>query len=228
MTTKQRRPIRPQAFLNDDAQILWFDDLGTGNEQARFLSNFYQGAPLTVPGVLWRHRFEEQRDHEGHLLTVSSSELPADDQVRPVEFATGEHAFAALKTIHPDWFYVIATAADPNEAKALGRSCPLRRDWEAIKLDVMAAIIRSKFTLDREEGELLLGTGDKYLAEGTYWHDRVWGVDLTATDSFKTVEYPGRNWLGTLLMARRAELRAQHLLGASILDTGRWNAEKAL
>jgi predicted NAD-dependent protein-ADP-ribosyltransferase YbiA (DUF1768 family) len=61
-------------------------------------------------------------------------------------------------------------------------------------------VLARKFHPAREEAQMLLDTGDAQLVEGTYWHDQVWGVDITTGI--------GRNWLGTLLMARRAELRA--------------------
>ena len=35
--------------------VLWFDDLGTGNEEFRFLSNFYKGEPLNQPMVAADH-----------------------------------------------------------------------------------------------------------------------------------------------------------------------------
>lgn len=152
-------------------EILWFDDLGTGNAEYRFLSNFYVGEPIQLPGV-------------------------------DAQFPTGEHAFQAFKTDDLNEFHRIVGSPSPGAAKRAGRTCSLRHDWEAIKYDVMAAVVRAKFSLDRDEAGMLLATNDAYLREGTYWRDSVWGVDL------RHPERPGRNWLGTLLMARRAELRA--------------------
>lgn len=177
--------------LNTAGHILWFDDLGTGNAEYRFLSNFYEGDPITLRGV-----------------TMGSG---ADST--PVEFKTGEHAFAAMKFWGTDWqhFEAIVNAEDPNSAKALGRSRahPLREDWEVVKLDVMMGITRAKYAQGREEADRLLDTGDALLVEGTYWYDEVWGVDLNHPSM------QGRNWLGTLLMARRAELRAWAAYGST-------------
>lgn len=176
--------------LNTLERILWFDDFeDEPTNQHRFLSNFYIGEPIRV----------------------SSTAV----------FPTGEHAFAAYKAADPRAFHAIATAVDrkgspsPGAAKSMGRSCTLRPDWEVVKLDVMAAVIRAKFTLDRVEGHLLLETGNRLLMEGTYWHDRVWGVDLQANRE-DPVQAPGRNWLGTLLMARRAELVVEELHGIRV------------
>lgn len=49
-------------------------------------------------------------------------------------------------------------------------------------------------------------TGHGLLIEGTYWDDRIWGVDMLHPDR------PGETWLGVLLMARRADLRGARAL----------------
>lgn len=131
-------------------------------------------------------------------------------------FATGEHAFQAAKAKNLKTFEMVRTADGPGHAKALGRGIPLRDDWEAVKYDVMAAVIRSKFTLERQEGLDLYDTGEALLVEGTYWGDTVWGVDLHSPTSEELPTRHGRNWLGTLLMARRAELRAEQLFGMPV------------
>lgn len=193
MSTKQAQQdewaSKVQATLNGDPSHLidWFDDLGTGNETYRFLSNFYEGEPFEIEGL------------------------------SGVKFATGEHAFQAFKATTAEDFAKVAFAtagpvnygkgrtvqeSSPGASKAYGRTIDLRPDWSDVRMDVMAAVLRAKFAPGREEAERLLATGDAYLVEGTWWGDTVWGVDLWDE------KRPGRNWLGTLLMARRAELRA--------------------
>ena len=136
-------------------------------------------------------------------------------------FMTGEHAFAAMKTrTHAD-FVKIRQAPSPGAAKALGRRVALRPDWEEVKYDVMMAVLRAKFTPHREEGDILLATGDALLIEGTHWGDRVWGVSMDAREI--PLLAPGRNWLGTMLMARRAELKAEVRFGHAHI-TGQFNA----
>ena len=177
---------------NSRSLIINFDDFD-GPNKYRFLSNFYIGSEIVVFGR---------------------------------EYMTGEHAFQAMKAAYPHQRDGIMRAKSPGESKRLGRSCVLRKDWENVKYDVMAAILRAKFTIDREEGKGLLGTGNALLVEGTAWADRVWGtagrrVQLDVHPPI-VVKSPGRNWLGTLLMARRAELRAEELYGV-VHDTGRYN-----
>jgi ribA/ribD-fused uncharacterized protein len=160
--------------------ISWFDDFGTPDNEWRFLSNFYVGPPI----------------HFAKYVAL-----------------TGEHLFQAMKARDGYHFRKILAAATPGEAKAEGRHLlGLRPDWERVKLDVMRVVLAHKFTLDREEGRRLLDTENALLVEGTHWGDQVWGVALDKGESEPGASWqaaPGRNWLGVLLMARRAELYAE-------------------
>lgn len=178
-----RLGIQPTG-TNADPKLMidWFDYFGGDDEPKngyRFLSNFYVEPfklSLRVGKTLWK----------------------------PREFITGEHAFQAAKATNAKDFNAIADAKTPSQAKALGRSCQLRPDWEVEKLDVMRQVLDAKFSMESDciATDWLLATGDALLVEGTWWHDVVWGVDLNTEGT------PGRNLLGVLLMARRAELRA--------------------
>lgn len=196
--------------MGDPAVISHFDSFEGANEY-HFLSNFYVGSPL---------RFG------------------------PYTYASGEHMFQAFKAVNKADHLKIAQTAGPAEAKQEGKHyLRLRADWERVKYDVMRLVLATKFAIGREEGPLLLATGDALLVEGTMWGDRVWGVDLKAGRK-RFVERanaadgpglepgwqgptwepgegwedsPGRNWLGTLLMARRAELYVQRR-GAALMD----------
>lgn len=198
------------ALNKPDERILWFDDLGTGNEEYRYLSNFYVSNQI-LPGVYWLGEFSEfDRHGDAHQY----HRFPKGKRV-PIVFPSGEHAYQALKADDILEFQHIVNAPDPGAAKHLGQRCHLRPRWEEVKYDVMAAVVRSKFSPGSELAGRLLETGDALLMEGTFWHDKVWGVDL------QHAQWPGRNWLGTLLMARRAELRAMN----SLHPTERWNME---
>lgn len=185
--------------MGDPAVISWFDDF-EGDNEWRFLSNFYVGKPLAY---------------------------------RSRSYMSGEHMFQAFKARNVADHDMINAATSPGEAKANGRHyLHLRMDWERVKFDVMRVVLRTKFQQGREEAGLLLATGDALLVEGTMWDDRVWGVNLkegrkrqeargaqyvgaeaVAAHAWEPGEgwelAPGRNWLGVLLMARRAELLAE-------------------
>lgn len=127
------------------------------------------------------------------------SKIDMGDGYGPV-YLTGEHAFQAYKArTVADWKKVVK-ANEPGRAKHYGRKLDLRPDWETVKYDVMRAVLAAKFTKDRYEGQRLIDTLDAYLVEGTMWNDRVWGINID--------KHVGRNWLGELLMARRAHLHS--------------------
>lgn len=171
--------------------ISYFDEFdGDPANEWRALSNFYQGAPI---------------------------------HYSPYAFATGEHFFQAMKARNRHDFMKVLACATPGAAKAEGKHMlRLRPDWELVKYDVMRLVLAKKFEPGREEARVLLATGDALLVEGTNWGDQVWGVDLKAGRKLGAREEPGdgwepgepwhlspgRNWLGVLLMARRAELVA--------------------
>lgn len=201
---------------NTEQLIDNFDDFSDDPTNAyRFLSNFYEGQPIILPGVTWADVWNSGlwEEHPGVEALYEWFDWEAIEGYPAPEghvyFATGEHAFAAMKAwgVNAVQFIEIVIASGPGPAKSLGRSCDLRDDWEVVKLDVMMAVIRQKFTLDRSEGRRLMSTGDALLIEGTWWRDDVWGVHLTKSNTSQTAR--GANWLGTLLMARRAELIAE-------------------
>ena len=110
-------------------------------------------------------------------------------------YKTNEHYFQAHKALTPEEHELVRYAPTARSAKLAGRRVQLRPDWEAVKFGVMRAAITAKFTPYKEPGRRLILTAPNRLVEGNTWGDRFWGVDGT-----------GENWLGVLLMARRAEL----------------------
>lgn len=66
-----------------------------------------------------------------------------------------------------------------------------------MKLDVMEACVRDKFTRNADLRRRLLETGDAELVEGNTWGDRFWGV----------CDGEGENHLGRVLIKVRGELR---------------------
>jgi ribA/ribD-fused uncharacterized protein len=128
-----------------------------------FLSNFYEH-PFDYGGVFW---------------------------------PTAEHSFQAMKvpSEDPEWedyIWLFLEAQTPTIAKKLGRSVPLRSDWEGVKETVMKDILLSKFA-DEDLKRLLVSTGDQKLVEGNTWGDKYWGQ----------VDGVGENRLGELLMEVR-------------------------
>lgn len=114
-----------------------------------------------------------------------------------VFYSSTEAAYQAAKSLDPIEHKIFATLP-PADSKRRGRAIKMRPDWESIKLEVVEALLRQKFS-DRNPHlvEALLATGDAVLVEGNYWGDTFWGV----------CRGKGLNHLGRLLMERRAQLR---------------------
>ncbi len=111
-------------------------------------------------------------------------------------YQNNEAAFQAQKCAAPKERESF-TKMNPSEAKRAGSRVQLRKDWENIKISVMAAIVMAKFSQNSELAEKLLATGDAYLEEGNNWGDRIWG----------TVNGQGANCLGIILMDTREALQ---------------------
>ncbi len=116
---------------------------------------------------------------------------------KPRTYTSSEAAFMAAKTLDLEEERAIRLASTPREAKALGRKATLRPNWDNIRVDVMRAVLRAKFTQNPDLAELLLATGTEELVEGNWWHDYFWGV----------CNGRGENWLGRILMEIRTELK---------------------
>ena len=114
----------------------------------------------------------------------------------PYKFGSVESAFQALKSLDPAVRRKFE-GLSPSEAKRLGRTVELRKDWSKIRLEVMEYLLRIKFS-NPELRRKLVETGEEELVEGNYWNDQFWGVDLRTG--------VGENHLGKLLMKIRKEI----------------------
>lgn len=112
-------------------------------------------------------------------------------------YPTAEHAFQCAKTTYPLAVQEIRHAATPGVAKRLGRKAPLRPDWEGVKLGIMEAIVRAKFSQPILRAMLVQTEGE--LIEENNHRDTFWG----------TVNGHGENHLGKILMKVRAEKRIE-------------------
>ena len=124
-----------------------------------------------------------------------SNFTPAHVRLDGVTYPSVEHAFQAAKTLDDTARARILAAPTAGKAKALGQHVKLRDGWDAMRLDVMRALLRQKFAREPFASRLL-ATGSVEIVEGNTWGDRFWGVYNGA----------GENWLGRLLMDVRSEL----------------------
>jgi ribA/ribD-fused uncharacterized protein len=116
-----------------------------------------------------------------------------------VDYPTLEHVYQASKTEDLSLRHDIARAGTPGKAKRMGRTVPLRPNWDRLKLKVMHELLLIKF-MDPTLRNLLLDTGDSLLEEVNNWGDTYWG---------RCDGVGGGNWLGVLLMLVRSEVCAE-------------------
>jgi ribA/ribD-fused uncharacterized protein len=128
-----------------------------------------------------------------------SNFAPFPVTLRGKVWPTSEHYFQAQKFAGTEHAEAIRKTRSPMIAARMGRDRkkPLRRDWEAVKDNIMREAVRAKFTQHPELSALLLATGDALLVEHTD-NDAYWGDGGDGS---------GKNRLGQILMQVRDELR---------------------
>jgi ribA/ribD-fused uncharacterized protein len=128
-----------------------------------------------------------------------SNFAPYPIKLRGKVWPTSEHFFQAQKFAGTEHAEAIRSTRSPMIAARMGRDRkkPLRRDWEAVKDEVMREAVRAKSSQHSELAELLLQTGDSVLVEHTT-NDSYWGDGGDGS---------GKNVLGQILMRVRDELR---------------------
>ena len=124
---------------------------------------------------------------------------PSPIEWQGVAYPTVEHAFQAAKSLDGEKRRWIAALPWPADAKAAGQRLALRSDWEAVKSEIMAALVRLKFA-DPDLRARLLATGAAEIVEGNHWFDRVWGQCPLGV---------GENRLGLILMAERRRINQE-------------------
>lgn len=147
-----------------------------------------------------------------------SNDAPSPVQVYRLTFPTVTHAFAAARidpyrgvhARHEAFAEMERIAKAPTAADAVtlgGRAFlddrPLQRaDWDAVKADLLYALVVRKFADPVLRGHLL-ATGDRLLVATSLDDSSYWGVEEVSSGRFE-----GCNMLGMVLMKLRADLRA--------------------
>ncbi len=131
--------------------------------------------------------------------------VPGGIEMDEKVYSTVEHAYQASKTLSPAEREIIRKIGSPGQAKKMGRRLTIRPDWEStlndfpVKMTIMRSLLQKKFAVP-ELRERLLATEDAILIEGNWWGDTYWGV----------CRGEGANWLGSLLMEVREELKEEN------------------
>jgi ribA/ribD-fused uncharacterized protein len=109
-----------------------------------------------------------------------------------------EHAYQAAKWPHNQRGQFVGVTA--GQSKKLGRLAPNfdGRKWNKKKVEIMAELVRQKFTNNPDCFKMLLLTDGYVLEERNSWGDVFWGTNITGE---------GENQLGKILMTVRDNLK---------------------
>jgi ribA/ribD-fused uncharacterized protein len=135
--------------------------------------------------------FYRASDNWGEFSNFYPAEIVVDGR----EYPTSEHYFQSKKFEGTPHEEEIRLTAGAGQAAIKGRDHrrPLRKDWEAVKDDVMRVAVRAKFTQHPHLREILLSTGNAEIIEHTS-RDRYWADGGDGR---------GKNMLGRILMEVR-------------------------
>ncbi len=101
---------------------------------------------------------------------------------------------------------------NPRKQKALGRKVANYDDavWKAVARDLVERGLLEKFRQNPELQTELLATGEDVIVEASPL-DALWGIGLASDDPRATRPdvWPGKNWLGEVLMRVRATIKAE-------------------
>lgn len=165
---------------------------------------FYQSKDWYFEWNGYRKKEKMINDFRGDNAFLSNF-YPCEVVYEGLTFISVEHAYQAAKTLELDLRKMIQIAPTPGEAKKAGQKVPLRPGWEeGLKFDVMKELLLQKFQMPKLR-EKLLETENKYLEEGNWWHDNIFG-NCTC---MKCENVHGQNVLGKLLMEVRNELQEE-------------------
>lgn len=147
-----------------------------------------------------------------------SNFYPARVVLDGVVFPSLEHGYQAGKVLSYEIRERIRALPTPGAAKRfgkrIGKTIPYRPAWsQSFRINLMRYLLWQKFS-DPILRQRLIDTGDELLVECGHWHDQFFGCCRCSKCGGK-----GLNWLGVLLMAIRAELRAKET--STAVDEGR-------
>ncbi|MDX2964609.1 NADAR family protein [Streptomyces acidiscabies] len=130
-------------------------------------------------------------------LFVLRNDYPAPVEYGGVVYPTVLHGYWALSAADPVDRAAIRGARDGRGAREAGGRAVRRADWGAVRLAVMAGLLRAKFEQHPSLAEVLVGTGGAVIrytgfSDSLYWRD--------------AGSAGGRNWVGRLLELVRAEV----------------------
>ena len=106
----------------------------------------------------------------------------------------------------------ILESKNPKEQKALGRNIKGYHIgvWNMLCLDIVRVGNLAKFNQNREMGDRLLATEDRFMVEASPF-DKIWGIGMGMTDAGieDKANWKGLNFLGHVLNNVREDLKKE-------------------
>jgi hypothetical protein len=104
-----------------------------------------------------------------------SNFAPVKIKLDGLEFPSVEHAYMSAKSDDVEWKKFCSNQNNKaGDVKRQSRNITLKKDWNEIKLEVMANCIKQKFNTEPYRTKLL-ETGTQHIQEGNRWNDKFWG-----------------------------------------------------
>lgn len=148
--------------------------------------------------------------HSAH--SVLSNFHPAPIIQDGVYYPTAEHCYQAEKCRAANdraRHDLVIKARTPLEAKKIGEQIKETDTWRETREEVMKMVVDLKFNQNQELARYLMDTRDFTLHEAT--SNDHYGIGATLNSrSMRNKQYKGKNRLGAILEAKRADLRAEH------------------
>jgi len=179
----------------------------------------HKSGDACCPAAVDEEKVEPFRSYQNKLSNMS----PCDIQYKGQTFKSVGQAYQwahASERGRLDIGTRIRNAPHAGAAKSIYKQYftdDEREQWrESQGLTIMAKLVHIKFATNKAHRDVLLSTGEKTLGEATY--DTFWGCGLTPhlVSATHPNFWPGKNWLGTILMRERAELRTEDALLKSV------------
>jgi hypothetical protein len=102
---------------------------------------------------------------------------------------------------------IIMNSTDQKNIKKLGRLVKNYDEsiWNSNRENIMETGLYFKFSQNKNIGQILINTGDKYIAECAP-RDKIWGIGYGVNSALNNKEKWGQNLLGKTLMLVRHRL----------------------
>ena len=184
-----------QQAIDMDAKILSLESYGDfeiigKDDKPTSIMKYIDTMDYGIFALYDKHAITEFRDEFFFLSNFYLCDITFDG----INYKNAEAAFQAQKCEDTKEKFKFTELA-PGDAKRLGKTVKLRKDWNDVRIDIMRKVVKAKFDQNMGIKEKLIATDNRCLIEVNVWKDKFWGVSCGS----------GKNMLGRILMDLRKE-----------------------